>query len=1165
MTVSTTIIKNFHNGNASTTNFAYQFRILEDTDLLVIIRTNSTGAETTKTLSTHYTVAGAGDASGGSITFTVGNTPAIGETVVIRRNVPQTQAIDYIANDPFPAETHEEGLDRGTMVAQQVAEESDRSIKLSRTNTMTSTEFTVGATDRANKVLAFDSAGEISVTQELGTFKGSDATTTTAAYVQRDIIKSTTAGQLNNVYICVADSIIGDTLTDTDHFALLVDAVSAATSATAASSSATAAASSATDAQTAQTAAELAETNAETAETNAETAETNAATSETNAANSATASANSASAAAATFDLFDDSYLGAKASNPSVDNDGNALQDGALYFDTTNDVMKVYNLANTTWYQLTPTVSNQTNINTVAGISSDVSTVAGISSDIQAVENISSNVTTVAGIDSNVTTVAGISGNVSTVAGISSNVTTVAGVSGNVTTVAGISSNVTTVANDATDIGTVATNLTGTNTIGTVAGSIANVNNVGGSIANVNTVATNLASVNNFGEVYRISATAPITSLNSGDLYFDTSTNILNVYGASGWQNAGSSVNGTSQRYNYTATNAQTTFTGADNNGNTLAYDAGYVDVYLNGVKLLNGTDVTVTSGSSVVLASGATTGDVVDIVAYGTFSVASLNADNLDSGTVPSARLGTITNFTSTGIDDNSTSTTITIDSSNRVGIGTASPEVSLHIKSNSGIRAERFANSAGSANLDLNKSRNATIGSHTILQNGDGIGAIIFRGSDGTNYENAAAISAEVDGTPGTNDMPGRLTFLTTPDGANAYTERMRITSSGNVGIGTSSPDNILMVSSDGASASAQPLSIVNPSRYGTSDSVELEFGMGRANDTNNLNFPIIGLQKEQQWQGASTNVDASVIFKSVSNQTASERMRITSSGNVGVGTTAPDAKFQSGAITSGSGATVGNQAGFFVGAKSKFASATGLYQNQVCILDTANGAVAGSGGALTFAGYQDADSPTFFATIEGVKNNSTNDNYAGSLRFYTRANGVANMTEGMRIHPDGIVSAPSGIALGIGLSSNSSNVLDDYEEGTWTPSLSTAGGTLSATFPERTGKYTKIGNVVYYEFFIETSAFSGGSGAITFSGLPFTAQAGRGAVGLATGSRIDLGLESAGIIPTQNSSNFTIQIKNSTGTGSSQNLANLDASDWSNLNPTNLYGSGYYRTNA
>jgi hypothetical protein len=70
----------------------------------------------------------------------------------------------------------------------------------------------------------------------------------------------------------------------------------------------------------------------------------------------------------------------------------------------------------------------------------------------------------------------------------------------------------------------------------------------------------------------------------------------------------------------------------------------------------------------------------------------------------------------------------------------------------------------------------------------------------------------------------------------------------------------------------------------------SVELEFGMGRTNDTNNLNFPIIGLQKEQEWVGASSNVDASVIFKSVSNQTASEAMRILSSGNVGIGTSSP-----------------------------------------------------------------------------------------------------------------------------------------------------------------------------------------------------------------------------------------------------------------------------------
>jgi len=357
MTVSSTTVKNSYSGNGSTTQFAYGYKIFADTDLIVIIRTDSTGAETVKTLTTHYTVSGAGDASGGNVTFTSGNTPASGQTVVIIREVPQTQAIDYIANDPFPAESHEEGLDRGTMTTQQVQEElnraiklsrtntmtsteftvgaTDRANKLSRTNTMTSTEFTVGATDRANKILAFDSSGEISVTQELGTFKGDSATTTTAAFVQRDIVKATTTAQLNNIYICVADSAIGDTLTDTDHFALLVDAVSAATSATASATSATASASSAT-------AAASSASTASTQASNASSSATASANSATASANSATASASSATAAAASFDSFDDIYLGSKSSAPSVDNDGNALATGALYFNTSTNLLNVW-------------------------------------------------------------------------------------------------------------------------------------------------------------------------------------------------------------------------------------------------------------------------------------------------------------------------------------------------------------------------------------------------------------------------------------------------------------------------------------------------------------------------------------------------------------------------------------------------------------------------------------------------------------------------------------------------------------------------------------------------------------------------------------------------------------------------------------------------------
>jgi hypothetical protein len=327
MTISSTTVRNSYSGDGTTDTFTYNFKIFQDSDIQVIIR-SANGTETIKTITTHYTVTDAGVSAGGTVIFTVGNIPTATETVVLRRNIPQTQAIDYIANDPFPAESHEEGLDRATMAIQQIQEEVTRSLKLSKTNTMTSTEFTVGAADRANKILAFDAAGEISVTQELGTYRGTDTTITTEAYVQRDIVKSTSATQLNNVYICVGDSVVGDLLTDTDHFDLLVDAVSAA-------ASATAAASSATDAETAQTAAETAQTAAELAETNAETAETNASA-------SASAAAASAASAATLLDNFDDVYLGSFATDPTLDNDGDPLTAGDLYFNTGSSTLQVY-------------------------------------------------------------------------------------------------------------------------------------------------------------------------------------------------------------------------------------------------------------------------------------------------------------------------------------------------------------------------------------------------------------------------------------------------------------------------------------------------------------------------------------------------------------------------------------------------------------------------------------------------------------------------------------------------------------------------------------------------------------------------------------------------------------------------------------------------------
>lgn len=88
----------------------------------------------------------------------------------------------------------------------------------------------------------------------------------------------------------------------------------------------------------------------------------------------------------------------------------------------------------------------------------------------------------------------------------------------------------------------------------------------------------------------------------------------------------------------------------------------------------------------------------------------------------------------------------------------------------------------------LQLNKSRGATANSHAVVANNDPFGQIQFAGSDGTAFIRGALIEAAVDGTPGTNDMPGRLVFSTTADNQSSPTERMRIDSAGAVGIGSS-----------------------------------------------------------------------------------------------------------------------------------------------------------------------------------------------------------------------------------------------------------------------------------------------------------------------------------------------------------------------------------------
>ena len=176
MTVSSTTTKVSASGDGATAAFAYTFKVFADADLQVIIR-SSAGVEVVKTLTTHYTVSGAGDDDGGTVTFTAGNIPASGETVVIRRALALTQGTDYVENDPFPAESHEAGLDRLTFLTQQLTEKIDRSLKLPVSADIASIAVTL-PTPVADSYFKWDTAGTALVNSSTaaGQNLGSDGT-----------------------------------------------------------------------------------------------------------------------------------------------------------------------------------------------------------------------------------------------------------------------------------------------------------------------------------------------------------------------------------------------------------------------------------------------------------------------------------------------------------------------------------------------------------------------------------------------------------------------------------------------------------------------------------------------------------------------------------------------------------------------------------------------------------------------------------------------------------------------------------------------------------------------------------------------------------------------------------------------------------------------------
>jgi hypothetical protein len=274
-----------------------------------------------------------------------------------------------------------------------------------------------------------------------------------------------------------------------------------------------------------------------------------------------------------------------------------------------------------------------TNINSVNTVATNINDVIKVADDLnEAVSEVETVANDLNEAVSEIDTVGTNIGVIQTVGDSTNiaNITTVAGEispTNNISTLANISADITTLANT-TGLTTLANNAADISVVANIQADVTAVANIDTAVS---TVASNISDVNNFADTYRISASQPTTSLDIGDLWFDTANSVMKVYSSSGWVTAASAVNGTAARFKYTATASQTTFSGADDNTNTLAYDSGFMDVYLNGIKLVSGAsnDYVATNGTSIILNSGAAANDILEAIAYGTFELANFSIDD--------------------------------------------------------------------------------------------------------------------------------------------------------------------------------------------------------------------------------------------------------------------------------------------------------------------------------------------------------------------------------------------------------------------------------------------------------------------------------------------------------------------------------------------------------
>jgi hypothetical protein len=296
----------------------------------------------------------------------------------------------------------------------------------------------------------------------------------------------------------------------------------------------------------------------------------------------------------------------------------------------------------------------------------------------------------------------------------------------------------------------------------------------------------------------------------------------------------------------------------------------------------------------------------------------------------------------------------------------------------------------------------RGGAVGDYTIVQDGDNLGSIRFAGADGTDLQSqGASIAAQVDGTPGANDMPGRLTFSTTADGASTPTERLRITSAGLVGIGLSTDIGATLHVDPSTNVTAgfgAPLIKVGGANSWGSTGSLYSIGFGYNNGSTVKSPAEIGLATTST--AGVTKGDLVFATRDVTTDTAPiERLRIDSSGRLLVGTsTSP---------SSGNGQFAPLVVQGYIGGSTSLAYLS-LQRGEAASSITADEGL----GAITFG---DNAGNTFAQVAVAADGTAGSGDYPGRLTFSTTADGASTPTERMRITNGGSILCDSTTIIG------------------------------------------------------------------------------------------------------------------------------------------------------